>query len=256
MSLMPRCPTPAQSEAARRNGARSLGPRTPEGRRRAAGNNRRFGLRAGRFGLLPNEDAARFAMLARSIRDHYRPADAPEAALCRQMAEALWLAERAERLEAAVVATLRGVPPATGRRLPGLATVLRYHGRAQRTFARAARDLVILQRRPRAARAAPICTHEPEPVPAPAADRAVRSGKREAGPAATPPVPPPPSPAKAGTARTNPSGRPGRCRRRYREGAGQRLPPPRQTPCRAGRMQLGRGPPGVRNRSRTAARHW
>lgn len=230
---MPRCPTPAQSEAARRNGARSLGPRTPEGRRRAAGNNRGFGLRAGRFGLLPNENAARFAMLARSIRDHYRPADAPEADLCRQMAEALWLAERAERLEAAVVAALRGVPRANGRRLPGLATVLRYHGRARQAFARAARDLALLQRRPRAAQAAPICTHEPEPVPAPAAGHAARPDLHEAAPAATPP---PPSPARAETARTNPSGWPGRRRRRHPEAAGQRLAPPRRAPCRAGHV--------------------
>jgi hypothetical protein len=212
---MPRCPTPAQSEAARRNGARSRGPRTEEGKRRSAGNGRTRGLRAGRFGLLPGEDAARFAMLAGSVRDHYRPADALEALLCRQMAEALWLTERAERLEALVVAALDGWPVAAGRRLPGLATVLRYLGRAERAYARTGRQLAALQGRAApTSSATPICTSEPEtatPGCDPAAraarpaDRAPRFRTSEPEPPALAPAAPPP-PATGDSARTNPTG--------------------------------------------------
>jgi hypothetical protein len=48
----------ARAEASRRNGARSRGPRTPEGKARSSQNALKHGIRAQKFLVLPDEDAA------------------------------------------------------------------------------------------------------------------------------------------------------------------------------------------------------
>ena len=51
----------ARAEASRRNGARSRGPKTPEGKAQSARNALKHGLRAQRFVVVGNEKAAEFA---------------------------------------------------------------------------------------------------------------------------------------------------------------------------------------------------
>src|SRR5688572_13829369 len=53
----------ARAEASRRNGARSRGPKTPEGKARSAQNALKHGLRAQKYVVLPEEDGAEFAEL-------------------------------------------------------------------------------------------------------------------------------------------------------------------------------------------------
>ena len=69
--------------------ARRGGPRTPEGKARSALNATRHGLRARHFALLPHEDPAEFAALARATRCAYSPADALERELVEAIVAAL-----------------------------------------------------------------------------------------------------------------------------------------------------------------------
>jgi hypothetical protein len=50
----------ARAEASRTNGAKSRGPKTPEGKARAAQNALKHGMRAQKYVVLPDEDAAEF----------------------------------------------------------------------------------------------------------------------------------------------------------------------------------------------------
>jgi hypothetical protein len=57
----------ARAEARRRNGARSRGPRTPEGKARSSRNALKHGLRAEEHVVLPDEDAAGFTALEAAL---------------------------------------------------------------------------------------------------------------------------------------------------------------------------------------------
>src|SRR3954468_3157882 len=105
---MPVSPTPAQAEASRRNGARSLGPTTPEGKARAALNGTRHGLRGSTFALLPDEDPAAWAAVLAGYLARLRPADAAELACVERLAACDWREARLLRLEAEMLFT----PPA------------------------------------------------------------------------------------------------------------------------------------------------
>ncbi len=124
---------------------RKRGPKTPEGKARAALNALKHGLRARRFTLLPHEDPAEFEALARATREIYRPACAVERELVEAIAVALWREIRADRLEAEVLAD---IPPVDGSRTCGsdlleerhrasFALVLRYRAQAAGAVRRA-----------------------------------------------------------------------------------------------------------------------
>jgi hypothetical protein len=93
----------ARAAASRRNGAKSCGPKTPEGKARAAQNALKHGMRAQKHVLLPQEDAAAFAALETAILAELAPKGALQTLLARRIAVAAWRLERADRLEAEVL---------------------------------------------------------------------------------------------------------------------------------------------------------
>ena len=105
---MPAARSPAQIEAARRNGARSRGPVTPEGEARSRLNALRHGLAAADHLVLDGEDGAAYEELLRDLVEDFAPGTATEARLVSRLAAALWKQDRADRLEAEVLAN----PPA------------------------------------------------------------------------------------------------------------------------------------------------
>lgn len=156
------------------------GPRTPEGKARSAQNALRHGLRAGRFALLPEEDAEEFKALVAELRRVHAPADPIELLHVDAIAVAIWRELRADRLEAEALADLAPTEPERscgsdltepGRRA-GLATILRYRAQAQAEHRRA---LQLLAEHRRLRRAQPAATGasaaeaaEPPPAPEPA----------------------------------------------------------------------------------------
>jgi hypothetical protein len=144
----------ARAEASRRNGAKSRGPKTPEGKARSAQNALKHGLRAQKHMLLPGESAAEYQRLEAALLEELAPEGALQAVLARRVVAAAWRLERVERIEVQLFAwnQLDGV----GRNL-GLAlirdcnnarafdTLLRYRGGTLAEFWRALRTLKALQ---------------------------------------------------------------------------------------------------------------
>ena len=93
----------ARAEASRRSGAKSRGPKTPQGKARSAQNALKHGMRAQNHVLLPQEDAAEFEALQTAILAELAPVGALEAVLARRVAVAVRRLERADRLEAEVL---------------------------------------------------------------------------------------------------------------------------------------------------------
>lgn len=139
---MPANPTSAQSETSRRNGARSRGPRTQEGRARIARAATRHGL-IGRFVLLPGEARA-FRRLRASWMARFAPRDEAEAAAVDKLVAAIWRERRLEALESRLTAALIAGEPTAG--LPQLATLIRYRARIERDRRRALAELAFARR--------------------------------------------------------------------------------------------------------------
>jgi hypothetical protein len=142
----------ARAEASRRNGAKSRGPRTPEGKARSARNALKHGLRAQKYVVLPDEDAAEFAALEAALIDELAPQGVLQSILVRRIARAAWRLERAERLEAEVLAVRRYGDADLGLALirdgngtRSFDTLLRYRGAAMAEFMRSLRMLKALQ---------------------------------------------------------------------------------------------------------------
>ena len=95
--------SPAQIEAARRNGARSRGPVTAEGKARASRNALKHGLAALEHLVLDGEDPGELAGLTARLMAEVGPESEIEASLVRRMAIAFWKGERAERMEVAIL---------------------------------------------------------------------------------------------------------------------------------------------------------
>jgi hypothetical protein len=63
----------ARAAASRKNGAKSRGPKTPEGKARSAQNALKHGLRAQKYVVLPDEDAAAFEALEAALMEELAP---------------------------------------------------------------------------------------------------------------------------------------------------------------------------------------
>ncbi len=142
----------ARAEASHQNGARSRGPRTPEGKARSARNALRHGLRAQKHLVLPEEDGAEFAALEAALVEELAPVGALQAVLARRVAVAAWRLARADRIEAELFEEHRIADGGLGLALirdgngtRSFETLLRYRGAAMAEFWRALRTLKALQ---------------------------------------------------------------------------------------------------------------
>ena len=163
----------ARAEASRRNGAKSRGPKTPEGKARSAQNALKHGLRARKWVVLHGERAAEFARLEAALIEELAPEGVLQSLLAQRVAAAVWRLGRAEQLETQLFAE-NGL---TGRSL-GLAlirdcngarafdTLLRYRGGTLAELWRALRTLKALQAE-QAARPEPAVASEPRLLPEP-----------------------------------------------------------------------------------------
>ena len=91
--------TNPRAEASRRNGARSRGPVTVEGRERSARNALKHGLRASKVQVLGSEQQEKFLALAAALREELAPEGPLQEHLAGQIALAIWRARRSERIE-------------------------------------------------------------------------------------------------------------------------------------------------------------
>src|SRR3954469_582618 len=111
----PRPRSPAQLEASRRNGARSKGPVTEDGRARASRNALKHGLTALHHLVLEDEVPDVLEALIATVTEETGATSEIEARLARRLALALWKGERAERVEIALFdAAPKLRPPQTG----------------------------------------------------------------------------------------------------------------------------------------------
>ncbi len=93
------CLSPARAAASRRNGAKSRGPCSSEGKARSSRNALRHGLCAGRH-LVADEDVEAFTALEASILEELAPVGALQKILAGRVVRAAWRLERSERIEA------------------------------------------------------------------------------------------------------------------------------------------------------------
>ena len=167
-------PSGARAAASRINGARSCGPKTPEGKARSAQNALKHRLRAQKFVVVGDEKAAEFAALETALVDELAPGGALQGLLAGRIARAAWRLERAERIEAELFERhadrdgnlgLAMIRDGHGSR--AFDTLLRYRGTALAELWRALRLLKALQAEPSHALPAPDaapqvddCAHE------------------------------------------------------------------------------------------------
>jgi hypothetical protein len=142
----------ARAEASRKNGARSRGPKTPEGKARSAQNALKHGLRAQKYVVLPEEDAAEFADLETALIAELAPVGALQTMLARRVAVAAWRLARADRIEVDLFEKRRHADGGLGLCLirdgnstRSFETLLRYRGAAMAEFWRALKTLKALQ---------------------------------------------------------------------------------------------------------------
>jgi hypothetical protein len=142
----------ARALASRQNGARSRGPKTREGKARSARNALKHGMRAAKYVVLPEEDAAEFAGLEAALIEELAPVGALQTLLARRVAVAAWRLARADRLEVEVFAERRFRDGGLGNALirdgngtRSFETLLRYRGAAMAEFWRALKTLKALQ---------------------------------------------------------------------------------------------------------------
>ena len=142
----------APAEASRRNGARSRGPKTPEGKARASQNALKHGLRAAKHVVLPAEDPAAFAALEAALLEDLAPEGAIQTVLARQIVSAVWRLARVDRMEVELLVfrdraenDLGLAATRDGNTARALPTLVRYRAAAHAEFARSLRTLKALQ---------------------------------------------------------------------------------------------------------------
>jgi hypothetical protein len=203
--------SPARAAASRINGAKSRGPKTPEGKARSAQNALKHGLRAQKCIVLPGERASAFEAFEAALLEELAPQGALQAVLAQRVVAASWRLARAERLEAELFA--REMHSPCGDRGLGLAlirdcngarafdTLLRYRGGTLAELWRALRTLKALQA-DQAARPQPETDlRDPAPDPSPESpikpNARANAGDSRADAASTPATSPVPDPAAA-----------------------------------------------------------
>ena len=186
-TAMPTTRSPAQIEASRRNGARSKGPVTPEGKERASRNALKHGLTAMHHLVLEDEVPDALEALIATVAEETGATSEIEARLARRLAIALWKGERAERIETALFdAAPKLRPPQAGFQweeadplttfdLKRFNAVRGYQAQQGREISRCLKELRLLRKEALAAartnpRSAP--ENEPKSPPAPANDDA------------------------------------------------------------------------------------
>jgi hypothetical protein len=212
----------ARAAASRKNGARSRGPKTAEGKARSAQNALKHGLRAQKHVVLPEEDGREFAALVAAFIEELSPVGALQAVLAQRIAVAAWRLMRADRIEAEVLGHQRGrdgdlglAVIRDGNGAGALPTLLRYRGGALAELTRSLRALKALQAEARAHAAAVAEAPVPAPAPARPATAApasaaaprVRAAARPANPNEPERRGKPDEPGRPGD-RANPSGAP------------------------------------------------
>ncbi|HEX2478527.1 MAG TPA: hypothetical protein VHK45_04560 [Geminicoccaceae bacterium] len=142
----------ARAEASRRNGAKSRGPRTLEGKARSSKNALKHGLRAQKHVVLPQEEAAEFAQFQAELLEELAPVGVLQTVLARRIVIAAWRLARADRMEAEVleVRSYEGANPGValirdGNGTRSFETLMRYRNAAMAELTRALRMLKALQ---------------------------------------------------------------------------------------------------------------
>jgi hypothetical protein len=146
----------ARAEASRRNGAKSKGPKTPEGKARSAQNALKHGLRAQKCVVLPGERESAFAAFEAALLEELAPQGALQSVLAHRVVAASWRLARSERLEAELFARMMDggsmglalIRDCNGAR--SFDTLLRYRGGTLAELWRALRTLKALQTEGRA----------------------------------------------------------------------------------------------------------
>jgi hypothetical protein len=161
----------ARAEASRKNGAKSRGPRTAEGKARSARNALKHGLRAQKHVVLAEEDGREFKALVAAFIEELSPVGALQAVLAQRIAVAAWRLKRADRIEAELLSHQRGMDGDLGLAVirdangaGALPTLLRYRGNALAEFTRLLRALKALQAEPRAHAGARAEARAPAPA--------------------------------------------------------------------------------------------
>jgi hypothetical protein len=145
-------PLNPRAEASRRNGAKSRGPRTAQGKARSSRNALKHGLRAETFVAFGDEDQEAFEALEAALEDELAPQGVLQRLLVGRIARAAWRLERAERMEGELLGCHCGVDGnlglaliRDGRGARAFETLLRYRGAATAELSRALRCLKALQ---------------------------------------------------------------------------------------------------------------
>jgi hypothetical protein len=164
--------TSTRAETSRLNGAKSRGPKTPEGKARSAQNALKHGMRAQKYLVLPDEDAAEFEALEAALVEELAPVGALQTVLARRVAVAAWRLARADRIETELFEERRTAGGGLGLALirdgngaRSFDTLLRYRGAAMAEFWRALRALKALQAEPTGTRPVGASASRPEIVP-------------------------------------------------------------------------------------------
>ena len=175
----------ARAQASRRNGARSRGPVSAQGRACAARNALKHGLRAQKIVVLEDENQAEFLAFTAALHAELAPVGVLQEALATRIAFAIWRARRSDRIEAGLFAYYLEESRSRGVAAPGfglavirdgngpraLDILMRYRGSVQTDLFRALAALKALQAQAGAAAAA-----APMILPPAAATKRTRDG--------------------------------------------------------------------------------